>query len=198
MDRLLKPQVISVDPGNPFAFKAYKHWIKTFNAFAEAAQESLRTAGQSENARNREVDKLALLTCYLFPEIYELVEGCKTYESAKAVLDQNFLKRKSTTYARHLLLTREQKFNETIGDYARALKLIAKDCEWRAVSAQEFQTELTRDAFITRLFSPTIKQRLLEEDSLTLEKTISKTEILERAQNQSITKLSNQSITLYH
>ena len=185
MDRLLKPQVLSVDPGDPLAFKAYKHWIKTFNAFAEAAQESLRTAGQSENAPSREVDKLALLTCYLSPEIYELIEGCETYESAKVVLDRNFLKRKSTTYARHLLLTREQKLNETIGDYARALKLIAKDCEWRAVSAQEFQTELTRDAFITGLSSPTIKQRLLEEDSLTLEEAICKAEILERAQNQS-------------
>ena len=116
MDRLLKPQVLSVDSGDPLAFKAYKHWIKTFNAFAEAAQESLRTAGQSENAPNRKVDKLALLTCYLSPEIYELIEGCETYESAKVVLDRNFLKRKSTTYTRHLLLTREQKLNETIGD----------------------------------------------------------------------------------
>ena len=77
MDRLLRPQVLSVDSGDPLAFKAYKHWIKTFNAFAEAAQESLRTAGQSENAPNREVDKLALLTCYLSPEIYELIEDCK-------------------------------------------------------------------------------------------------------------------------
>ena len=68
-------------------------------------------------------------------------------------MNRNFLKRKSTTYSRHLLLTREQKLNETIGDYVRALKLIAKDCEWRAVSAQEFQTELTRDAFITGLSS---------------------------------------------
>ena len=46
MDRLLKPQVLNVDPGDPLAFKAYKHWIKTFNAFAEVAQQSLRTAGQ--------------------------------------------------------------------------------------------------------------------------------------------------------
>ena len=185
MNRLLKPQVLSVDPGDPLAFKAYKHWIKTFNAFAEAAQESLRTAGQSENAPNREVNKLALLTCYLSPEIYKLIKGCETYESAKVVLDRNFLKHKSTTYARHLLLKGEQKLNETIGNYSRALKLIAKDCEWRVVSAQEFQTELTRDAFITGLSSPTIKQRLLEEDSLTLKEAICKAEILERAQNQS-------------
>ena len=90
MDRLLKPQVLNVDLGDPLAFKAYKHWIKTFNVFAEAAQQSLQTAGQGENALNRKVDKLALLTCYLSPEIDELMEDCKTYESAKAVLDRNF------------------------------------------------------------------------------------------------------------
>ena len=185
MDRLLKPQVLSVDPGDPLAIKAYKHWIKTFNAFAEAAQKSLQTASQSENTPNGEIDKLALLTCYLSPEIYELIEGCETYKSVKVVLNRNFLKRKSTTYARHLLLTREQKLNETIGDYARALRLVAKDCEWRAVNAQEFQTELTRDTFITGLSSPMIKQRLLEKDSLTLEEAICKAEVLERAQNQS-------------
>ena len=84
MDRLLKPQVLNVDPGDPLAFKAHKYWIKTFNTFAEAAQQSLRTAGQSENAPNREIDKLALLTCYLSPEIYELFEGAKLL---KVVLD---------------------------------------------------------------------------------------------------------------
>ena len=185
MDRLLKPQILNVDPGDPLAFKAYKHWIKTFNAFAEAAQQSLQTADQGEDTPNRGVDKLALLICYLSPEIYELVEDCENYETAKVVLDQTFLKRKNATYARHLLLTREQKLNETIKDYARALKLVAKDCEWRAVSAQEFQNELTRDAFITGLSSPMIKQRLLEEDSVSLEEAICKAEILERAQSQS-------------
>ena len=78
------------------------------------------------------------------------------------------------------MLTREQKLNETIGNYPRALKLVAKDCEWRAVNAQEFQIELTRDAFIIGLSSPMIKQRLLKEDSITLEETICKVEILEK------------------
>ena len=64
-------------------------------------------------------------------------------------------------------------------------KSLAKDCAWRAVSAQEVQSELTLDAFITGITSSFIKQRLLEEDALTLDGAISKAEILERAQNQS-------------
>ena len=53
------------------------------------------------------------------------------------------------------------------------------------MSAQEFQCELTRDAFIIGITSSFIKQRLLEEDALTLDDAKSKAEILERAQNQS-------------
>ena len=126
MDRLLKPQILNVDPGDQLAFKAYKHWIKTFTAFAQAAQQSLPAANRDENNPNRGVDKLALLTCYLSPEIYELVEGCETYESSKTVLDQTFLKRKNTTHAKHLLLTREQKLNKTIGRLCAGFKISCK------------------------------------------------------------------------
>ena len=38
----------------------------------------------------------------------------------------------------------------------RSTKLVAKDCDWRTVSAQEFQTELTSNAFITDLSSSMI------------------------------------------
>ena len=41
MDRLLKPQILNADPGDPFAYKHYKHWIKTFTSFADAVEQSL-------------------------------------------------------------------------------------------------------------------------------------------------------------
>ena len=104
---------------------------------------------------------------------------------SKTILDQTFLKQKNATYVRHLLFTREQKPGESIAEYSRELISLAKDCDWRAGLAQEFQSELTRDAFITRITSSFIQQRLLEEDALTLDAAISKAEILERVQNQS-------------
>ena len=165
----------------------YKHWIKTFTSFADAVEQSLLlpAAELNADAPDRVVDKLALLLCYLSPEIFDLIEESATYDEAKAILDQTFLKQKNATYARHLLFAREQKPGESVAEYSRALKSLAKDCDWRAVSAQEFQCELTRDEFITGITSSFIKQRLLEEDALTLDDVISKVEILERAQNQS-------------
>ena len=111
MNRLLKPQIFNADPGDPFAYKHYKHWIKTFTSFANTVEQSLRlpAAEQNADAPYRVVDKLALLHCYLSPEIFDLVEESATYDEAKTMLDQTFLKQKNATYARHLLLTREQK-----------------------------------------------------------------------------------------
>ena len=154
MDRLLKPQIFNADPGDPFAYKHYEHWVKTLTSFADAVEQSFRlpAAERNADAPDRVVDKLALLHCYLSSEIFDLIEESATYDKAKAILDQTFLKQKNTTYAR-LLLTREQKPRESIAEYSRELKSLAKDCDWRAVSAQEFQCELTRDAFITGITS---------------------------------------------
>ena len=122
MDRLLKPQIFNADPGDPFAYKHYKHWVKTLTSFADAVEQSLRlpTAEQNADAPDRVVDKLALLHCYLSSKIFDLIEESATYDKAKAILDQ-----KNTTYARHLLLTREQKPGESIAEYSRELKSLA-------------------------------------------------------------------------
>ena len=47
--------------------------------------------------------------------------------------------------------------------------------------AEEFRVELTRDAFITGLDSSTIRQRLLEEDTLSFQSAVTKALVLERA-----------------
>ena len=96
MDRLLKPQILNADPGDPFAYKHYKHWIKTFTSFADAVEQSLRlpAAEQNADAPDRVVDKLALLHCYLSPEIFDLIEESATYDEVKTILDQTFLKQK--------------------------------------------------------------------------------------------------------
>ena len=48
----------------------------------------------------------------------------------------DILEKKNATHARHLLLTREQKPGESIAEYSRELRSLARDCDRRAVSAQ--------------------------------------------------------------
>ena len=109
MDRLLKPQILNADPGDPFAYKHYKHWIKTFTSFADAVEQSLRlpAAEQNADAQDRVVDRLALLHCYLSPEKFDLIEESANYDEAKTILDQTLFKAKkcnlrltSSTYER--------------------------------------------------------------------------------------------------
>ena len=89
MDRLLKPQILNADPGDLLAYKHYKHWIKTFTSFADTVEQSLRlpAAEQNADAPDRVVDKLALLHCYLSPEIFDLIEESANYDEAKTILD---------------------------------------------------------------------------------------------------------------
>lgn len=61
--------------------------------------------------------------------------------------------------------------------YVQALRLLAKDCNFKAVYAEGHKNEHIRDSLITGLLSPQIRQRILEES-----KTLSLNEVVQRAQ----------------
>ena len=82
-------------------------------------------------------------------------------------------------------MTRVQKSDETIAEYVHALKTLSKDCEFNAVTAEQHQDCMTRDAFKHGITSAPIRQRLLEEDTLELNAAVKKAEILELAKRQS-------------
>jgi hypothetical protein len=71
-------------------------------------------------------------------------------------------------FCRHTLATRRQKPGESIDQFLQILHLLARDCGFKAVSAEENLQSHVRDAFISGLESPVIRQRLLENQTLTL------------------------------
>ena len=92
---------------------------------------------------------------------------------------------KNEIFARHLLATRRQQVGETLDGYLNALKLLAKDCQFKAVTAQVFKQEMIRDAFINGILSQHIRQRLLESNELTLDSVFTQARSLELAQKSS-------------
>ena len=82
-------------------------------------------------------------------------------------------------------MSRVQNSGESIAEYVHALKQLARDCEFQQVSADRYRDELTRDSFINEISSSAIRQRLLQEDQLTLQTAVNKAEMLDRAQKQS-------------
>jgi len=89
-------------------------------------------------------------------------------------------------FSRHLLATRTQKLGENLLEFLQALRKLSKDCQFQAVTAENYRKEMVRDAFINRLASTTIWQRLLEVAELTLDRAFDLALSLNQAQEQSL------------
>jgi len=84
-----------------------------------------------------------------------------------------------------LLPTRGQRPDESLAEFVQALNVLAKDCEFKGVTAAKNQEDLVRDVFISCITSSTIRQRLLEHSQLDLRTAIDFADSLDMAQKQS-------------
>lgn len=185
----MKPDRLDADPHTPDAGKVFKFWLKSFELFLETLQEERQArqspTSSSANASVPEALKLRLLLTSLSPAVFEYVEDAQTYESAVEILEKTYKKQKNPVFARHLLATRGQRPDESLAEYVQALKILAKDCAFKDVSAAENRESLIRDSFINGLASNSIRQRLLEHAELDLQKAMDLANSLDMAQKQS-------------
>ena len=100
--------------------------------------------------------------------VYVLISDSTTYNDAIATLDRTYSKPVSEIFARHRLNTCGQKTNETLEEFFQRLKKFSADCNFKAVSAVENTEAAVRDAFIAGICSGYIRQRLLEENVMSL------------------------------
>jgi len=128
------------------------------------------------------VDKLKLLINYVGPAVYDHISESSSYDDALKTLELIYVKPMNEVFARHQLATRKQLPGESLDQYLLALKKLAKDGSFKAVSAEDHRQEAIRDAFITGLQSPLIRQRLLENQSLTLDDAVKQARSLDLAQ----------------
>lgn len=135
MDGLLRPERLDIDPSSPSASLEWKHWKKTFQKFL--AEITAKT------------DHLKILINYVSPKIYEIIADCPDYNNALSTLESMFVKAPNETFARHLLATRCQQAGESLDEFYLNLKILSKDCNFKAVDASTYRVESIRDAFIT-------------------------------------------------
>ena len=85
-------------------------------------------------------------------------------------------------------MTYKQQQAQSLDDYLQKLKQLAKDCNYRLVSADVCQSKAIRDAFIfviLLLLSTSIRSRLLEntrDESMTLEAVFNQARCFDTAQ----------------
>uniref|UniRef100_A0A6P7GHB2 Uncharacterized protein LOC114342603 n=1 Tax=Diabrotica virgifera virgifera TaxID=50390 RepID=A0A6P7GHB2_DIAVI len=159
MEKYFRPDKLEADPNSQTAAKEFKHWYETFKNFLESNKSTEKSLEDKDNE-------------------------AKTYISAIKILEELYIKPANEIYARHVLATRKQQINESIDQYAQQLKLLAKNCNFKAVSSEENRNDYIRDAFINGLIQSYIRQRLLEFSSLSLDEALSKSRSLEDSQKQ--------------
>ena len=168
MERALRPDKFDVLPDTGTSEKDFKFWLKTLENFlAILPQDNL--------------DKLKVMINHVSPAVYDYVSECTTYDAAVELLKTIYIKPTNVVFARHLLSTRQQKPEENFDQYLQELKLLSKNCQFEAVTANDHRDQYIRDSFIAGLRSTSIRQRLLEENKVTLADVHEKARTLELA-----------------
>ena len=177
MDKILRPSRLEIDPNFVNAEREFKHWRQTFENFLESI-----AIGEEED-RNRLY--LHTLVNFVSSSVYQYISEITNYEEAILTLQQTYVKPMNEIFGRHLLATRRQQDGEAIDNYVLNLRQLAKNCNFQAVTAEQNSNDAIRDAFITGLSSQKIRQRLLENNLLTLNDAILQARALEIAEKNS-------------
>ena len=143
------------------ATKQWKHWKRTFRSYVDR----FVVSGVGDEL---EEDRLAALINCATAEVYEYIDHCTSYTEAEEVLEKLYVKQPNDVFARYLLRTAKQRADQTLADFKCALVKLAKDCQFKDVTAAQYRDELMRDSFINGIVSSDIRQRLLENKTLTM------------------------------
>lgn len=96
---------------------------------------------------------------------YTLPNGGTTYDEAMAALDAHFTPRVNVVAARHKFRQRAQRIDETVSQFIAELRHLAVDCQFGGM-----EDEMLRDQLIERVFLAAVRDRLLLESELTLDR----------------------------
>ena len=113
MNKLMKPDRLSLDPNSPTVTKEWRHWRRTFENYLNPLPAEEGEGGNAEVADT----KLKYLINSVDFIVSDYIEGCQSYESAINVLNALFIKTPSTVFARHVLATTKQQAGQTLDDF---------------------------------------------------------------------------------
>jgi hypothetical protein len=171
MDKALKPERFTTLPTSSTATTDWKHWYHTFTNFLSSISSSKTT----------KCDRFRCLINCISSSIYNFIADCSDYDSAITILRDLYERKSNPICARYTLSSRHQAPNETIDEYIINLQLLARECDYKSVTADEHRQEAIRDAFISGIISSNIRLRLLESSKTSLNDIISLSRTLELA-----------------
>lgn len=178
MENFLKPERFDVDPTCANAENKWLHWKKTFENFLLKVPNLI------------EENKLPLLFNYVSANVFQSISEATSYSAAITALETLYVVKKNEIFARHCLASRNQLSNETVNEFLQVLKQLSKNCNFTTVTAETYKSEYIRDAFIRGLKNARIRERLLENSTITLENAVNQARALELAEAHSASYLT--------
>ena len=91
------------------------------------------------------------------------------------------IRKKNKIYARWKLANEKQLEDESMDAFVLRLMVLAKDCDFKDVTAVEHKNESVLQSFVSGLEDNYTRQRILENDVVTLEDALKCADILKRA-----------------
>ncbi|UYV72861.1 hypothetical protein LAZ67_10001016, partial [Cordylochernes scorpioides] len=150
---------MNINASNLFA--EYKQWMESYAIFEIAS-------GISK--KSDEIKRATLLHC-LGPNVqrifFNLPDEKENYEQTKMALDKYFTPHKNVVTERFKFRQRVQKDDESIDNYLISLRELSKSCEFGNLEA-----DMIRDQIIEKCNNKKLKEKLLQQENLTLSKTI--------------------------
>ena len=115
-----------------------RKWWKTY------FEEGLRTNGTTEDA-----DKIVFLRTFVGSDYFTLLESSATFGYALGTLDRQCLKPTRVLFARHQMLSPNQKDDQPIVQFSGRLKRLVEDCERTSLTVRAHKDFPVRDALIS-------------------------------------------------
>ncbi|XP_078075454.1 uncharacterized protein LOC144497885 [Mustelus asterias] len=175
MEQILKPECLTLDPRAVGASNTFDHWLKCFEDYLAASA-----------AVTTDDDRLRVLHARVSDTVYLAIRAATTYPRALELLKKRYTKPPNEIHARYLLATRRRQSGKTMEDYANELLQLARGCDCKAVSAEQYMYDLARDAFVAGVGSSYIHLKLLEKGNLNLTQAMELAEMLEAASKSSV------------
>ena len=163
MDRLKPPEEMNFSTTDTNLPERWAKWKQSMELFL-----SLSLADKEEKEQLRAV---LYIIGQQGRDIYNTMTFAEDEQNKLTPLFKKFddfcKPKQNITVERYKFNTHTQKTDQTIDEYVMELKLIAKNCGYG-----ELEDDLVRDRIVCGVTSGQIKERLLREEELTLEKTM--------------------------
>ena len=147
----------------------WKRWLNAFELYADGKGLIIQEDKDDNKQRRR-----ALLLHFAGPDVQDIFSTLpdtgtvKDYEKAVTALNNYFVPKVNTAYARHTFRQLTQKPGETIQQFVTRLRSASKDCGYGTDTDNHI-----RDEILTKCTSSYLRRKLLEEgETLTLTRTL--------------------------